>query len=188
MKKKQWKVKGNELQSQNLLLLHLAENSQSRRQNVAKDVEAAAEEGDLDFFEKNAMESNMIEAVKALAPDKEKEMELILKEIRLELKQQSKRLKEVEKKAERCMLAREKEGKKIDTLGKSISETEHVSARLRKKVKKQYKALKLLEQLLLVAAAQGGTAIPGESFEQFAKRCIKHKIKADSVIKWIDAQ
>lgn len=188
MKKKQWKVKCDELQSQNLFLLRLAENSQSCRQNVAKDEETVAEEGNLDFFEKNARESNMIEAVKALTPDKEKEMELILKEIRLELKQQSKRLKAVERKAERCMSAREKEVKKIDSLGKSISEAECVSTRLRKKVKKQRKILKLVEQLFLVAAARGGEVIPGESFEQLAKRYIKNKSQVAPVIKWIDAK
>lgn len=188
MKKKEWKDRCHELQVQNQLLGYLTENRQFRSKNTAEGLEAATEEGGPDFFERNARESNMIEAVKALTPDKEKEMELFLKEIRLELKQQSKRLKEVEKKADRCMSAREKEGKKIDSLGKSISETEHVSARLCKKVKKQHKALKLLEKLLLVSAVQARTAIPGESFKEFAKRSIKEKTKLGSFIKQIDAR
>ena len=190
MKKKALKNRCCELELENALMKYLTENRQAFRQNTAEEVKSPVEADGLDFFEKNARESNMIEAVKALSPNKEKktEIELALKEIRLELKQHSKRLKEVERKTEKCTSNIEKRRREIDGLDRRVSEAERVSAKWHKKTKKLRKDMKLVKQIFRTLAIQNGNGMSGESFKQLVSRFMKYVKKAGSGTVLIDAQ
>lgn len=188
MKKKDLYEELQILQEKNMYLQCMLKNKHVLLPDKSNNEESSGEENGLGFFERNAQESNMLDVAKFMATNKEKGMiEFKLKEIKSELSQNSKRIKEVEKKAEKYKNIMEKEVKKREKLEKKVSEVESVYYICRKKVKKMKKTIKLIKRFLFAMVVQSERYTPGESFVQFAKRYIGYAKKANSDTKRIDA-
>lgn len=169
MKKETYKKNLKETKKLNATMQTLLEILMAEKTNSISEQNLSTEENNLDFLEKNARESNLIEVLKNPSLSEKAIKDYDMKELQTELKMMSQKLKKIEKRQtqhDNCLKDNKEKLYKHTTQIDSLQKAQRT---LEKKQKKEKSDLKIIKQFFSLIGYQHKIFMPGAPLKQVVK-------------------